>query len=112
MFATELKHPVQFGAGMHGGEVIIGDISFRDHTVFTALGDAVGVAARLQDLTKTLNCTSSSRMRSTRTRASPGRSSIGQTADPRPRSADDGAHGRRSDRTRNRAQRAGRVRGR
>ncbi|MEA2916122.1 MAG: adenylate cyclase, partial [Bradyrhizobium sp.] len=34
-----------------------GDIGFRDHTVFTALGDAVNVAARLQDMTKTLNCT-------------------------------------------------------
>jgi adenylate cyclase len=56
-FATELEHPVQFGIGIHGGEVIIGDIGFRDHTVFTALGDAVNVAARLQDLTKTLNCT-------------------------------------------------------
>jgi adenylate cyclase len=56
-FATELDHPVQFGIGIHGGEVIIGDIGFRDHTVFTALGDAVNVAARLQDLTKTLNCT-------------------------------------------------------
>jgi adenylate cyclase len=55
-FATELDHPVQFGIGIHGGEVIIGDIGFRDHTVFTALGDAVNVAARLQDLTKTLNC--------------------------------------------------------
>src|SRR5204863_49521 len=37
--------------------VNIGDIGFRDHTVFTALGDAVNVAARLQDMTKTLNCT-------------------------------------------------------
>jgi adenylate cyclase len=36
---------------------IVGDIGFRDHTVFTALGDAVNVAARLQDMTKTLNCT-------------------------------------------------------
>ncbi len=56
-FATELEHPVQFGIGIHGGEVIIGDIGFREHTVFTALGDAVNVAARLQDMTKTLNCT-------------------------------------------------------
>src|SRR4051812_28960184 len=56
-FASELQHPIQFGIGIHGGEVIIGDIGFRDHTVFTALGDPVNVAARLQDMTKTLNCT-------------------------------------------------------
>jgi adenylate cyclase len=56
-FAGELQEPIQFGMGIHGGEVIIGDIGFRDHTVFTALGDAVNVAARLQDMTKTLNCT-------------------------------------------------------
>jgi adenylate cyclase len=56
-FASELQEPIQFGMGVHGGEVIIGDIGFRDHTVFTALGDAVNVAARLQDMTKTLNCT-------------------------------------------------------
>jgi adenylate cyclase len=56
-FATELQEPIQFGIGIHGGEVIVGDIGFRDHTVFTALGDAVNVAARLQDMTKTLNCT-------------------------------------------------------
>ena len=55
-FATELRAPIQFGIGIHGGEVIIGDIGFRDHTVFTAVGDAVNVAARLQDMTKTLNC--------------------------------------------------------
>jgi adenylate cyclase len=56
-FASELLEPIQFGIGIHGGEVVIGDIGFRDHTVFTALGDAVNVAARLQDMTKTLNCT-------------------------------------------------------
>jgi adenylate cyclase len=56
-FATELREPIQFGIGIHGGEVIIGDIGFRDHTVFTAIGDAVNVAARLQDMTKALNCT-------------------------------------------------------
>jgi adenylate cyclase len=48
--------PLRFGIGIHGGEVIIGDIGYRDHQVFTALGDAVNVAARLQDMTKDLEC--------------------------------------------------------
>jgi len=55
-FAADLHEPIQFGIGIHGGEVIIGDIGFRDHKVFTAVGDAVNVAARLQDMTKSLNC--------------------------------------------------------
>ena len=55
-FATDLREPIQFGIGIHGGDVIIGDIGYRERTVFTALGDAVNVAARLQDMTKTLNC--------------------------------------------------------
>ena len=36
--------------------MIVGDIGYRDHMVFTALGDAVNVAARLQDMTKALAC--------------------------------------------------------
>jgi adenylate cyclase len=52
----DLNEPIRFGVGIHGGEVIIGDIGYRDHMVFTALGDAVNVAARLQDMTKTLGC--------------------------------------------------------
>jgi adenylate cyclase len=55
-FATDLRGGVQFGIGIHGGDVILGDIGYRERTVFTALGDAVNVAARLQDMTKTLNC--------------------------------------------------------
>jgi adenylate cyclase len=55
-FAADLREPLQFGIGIHGGEVIIGDIGFRDRRVFTAIGDPVNVAARLQDMTKTLNC--------------------------------------------------------
>ena len=42
-FATEVRDPIQYGIGIHAGEV-------------TALGDAVNVAARLQDMTKTLEC--------------------------------------------------------
>ena len=56
-FASELPEPIRFGIGIHGGDVIIGDIGFKEHTVFTALGDAVNVAARLQDMTKSLDCT-------------------------------------------------------
>jgi adenylate cyclase len=52
----DLLEPIRFGIGIHGGEVIIGDIGYRDHQVFTALGDAVNVAARLQDMTKDLEC--------------------------------------------------------
>jgi adenylate cyclase len=55
-FVTEIRDPIQYGIGIHAGEVIVGDVGFRDRTVFTALGDAVNVAARLQDMTKTLEC--------------------------------------------------------
>jgi adenylate cyclase len=56
ILSHELHEPIRFGIGIHGGEVIIGDIGYRDHIVFTALGDAVNVAARLQDMTKNLAC--------------------------------------------------------
>jgi adenylate cyclase len=52
----DLHEPIRFGIGIHGGEVIVGDIGYRDHMVFTALGDPVNVAARLQDMTKQLTC--------------------------------------------------------
>lgn len=56
LLSHDLRQPIRFGIGIHGGEVIIGDIGYRDHIVFTALGDAVNVAARLQEMTKTLAC--------------------------------------------------------
>jgi adenylate cyclase len=52
----DLHEPIRFGIGIHGGDVIVGDIGYRHHMVFTALGDAVNVAARLQDMTKSLAC--------------------------------------------------------
>ena len=52
----DLREPIRFGIGINGGEVIVGDIGYRDHMVFTALGDPVNVAARLQDMTKILAC--------------------------------------------------------
>lgn len=45
-----------YGIGVHGGEVVLGHLGFSGHMTFTVLGDAVNVAARLQDATKTLGC--------------------------------------------------------
>ena len=56
LFKENLGEPVGFGIGIHGGEVILGDIGYSDHRVFTAIGDAVNVTARLQEQTKMLKC--------------------------------------------------------
>jgi len=55
-FAADLREPIRFGMGVNGGDVVVGDVGYKDNVVFTALGDAVNVAARLQDLTKELDC--------------------------------------------------------
>jgi adenylate cyclase len=52
----ELRGPIRFGIGVHCGETIAGEIGFRDHVTFTALGDAPNVASRLQQMTKDLAC--------------------------------------------------------
>lgn len=54
--ANDLPEPIRFGIGIHGGEVIIGDLGSPGHAVFTALGDPVNVTARLQDMSKSLAC--------------------------------------------------------
>ena len=54
--ATEVPAPIDYGIGIHAGDVIIGDVGFCGRTVFAALGNSVNVAARLQDMTKVLNC--------------------------------------------------------
>ena len=52
----ELPMPLDFGMGVHCGQAVVGEIGFRDHVAFTALGDAPNVAARLEGLTKELDC--------------------------------------------------------
>jgi adenylate cyclase len=56
LLEAELHQPIRFGAGLHCGSVVVGEIGFRDHVTFTALGDAANIAARLQDLAKDLAC--------------------------------------------------------
>ena len=50
------RFSLRFGIGINGGEVIVGDIGYGENIAFTVLGDAVNVAARLQDMTKDLEC--------------------------------------------------------
>ena len=54
--ANELQQPIGFGIGIHAGEVIIGTMGYREHAQMTAIGEAVHVASRLQDLTKEFRC--------------------------------------------------------
>ena len=55
-FAAAGRDPIKFGIGINGGEVIVGDVGYGEDISFTALGDAVNIAARLQDMTKELAC--------------------------------------------------------
>ena len=48
--------PVRFGIGVNAGFVVAGEIGYERHAQFTVIGDAVNVAARLQDLTRPLDC--------------------------------------------------------
>jgi adenylate cyclase len=53
---SDLQAPLQYGIGINGGVVIVGDVGYEDYTVFTALGDPVNVAARLEGMTKDYAC--------------------------------------------------------
>lgn len=54
--ANELQQPIGFGIGIHAGDVIIGTMGYREHAQTTAIGEAVHIASRLQDLTKEYAC--------------------------------------------------------
>jgi adenylate cyclase len=48
--------PLQIGIGLAYGQAVFGDLGSQDRRDFTAIGDEVNLAARLQDLTKQLGC--------------------------------------------------------
>jgi adenylate cyclase len=52
----QLQQPIRFGIGVHCGRAVMGEIGFREHVTFTALGDALNVASRLQQLTRDVGC--------------------------------------------------------
>jgi len=56
LLAEELPQPISIGIGLHAGEVIVGELGYRDRLLTTAIGDCVNVASRLQELTKEYAC--------------------------------------------------------
>jgi class 3 adenylate cyclase len=49
---TEGIEPIHIGVGLHLGEVIVGHIGSESRHEYSAIGDPVNVAARLENLTK------------------------------------------------------------
>jgi adenylate cyclase len=47
---------VRFGAGVHCGSAVVGEVGHGESRVFTSLGDVVNVAARLEGLCKDFSC--------------------------------------------------------
>jgi adenylate cyclase len=48
----ELVEPLRLGIGIHVGHAVVGRMGYGDSTYFTAVGDTVHVAARLEQATK------------------------------------------------------------
>jgi adenylate cyclase len=54
--ADEVPAPLQIGIGIHTGPVVVGRMGYADTVYFTAVGDTVHVASRLEELTKEYGC--------------------------------------------------------
>ena len=55
-FSTVDIPEFHIGIGLHAGEAIIGNVGCSRRTEFTAIGDTVNIASRLEGVSKTLGC--------------------------------------------------------
>lgn len=55
VLADEIDEPLRIGIGVNVGPVIVGTMGYRRSTSFTAIGDPVNTASRLEALAKELD---------------------------------------------------------
>ena len=55
--ADDLKEPLRIGIGIHAGVAIVGTMGPPEAPIYSAIGDMVNTAARLEDVTKAYGCT-------------------------------------------------------
>jgi adenylate cyclase len=53
----ELKAPLRIGIGIHAGVAIVGTMGPPEAPIYSAIGDMVNTAARLENMTKAFGCT-------------------------------------------------------
>ena len=51
-FQAQFGHALDFGMGLHAGRVAVGRVGFEETTTFTAVGEVVNTASRLQEHSK------------------------------------------------------------
>ncbi len=55
--ADELPAPLRVGIGLHAGDAIVGTMGPPDSPIYSAIGDSVNIASRLEPLSKEFSCT-------------------------------------------------------